>query len=187
MTGPTATPAVGTVVGVDLVRTTPPVDRLGEVLDLLDELAELGRAVDGLTRQVETATGLRSGELQVLAAVSEGAAHPRSIARRTGQVVGAAAVTVDVLARRGLLRRLPHPAAPGAGSALVALTAAGRGVLAQVQGLRIHALAAVVQDLGDDAAAGLGGTVRALGAALGSPVDATPAVARTHRPHRLGA
>lgn len=184
MTGPTATAAVGTVVGADLVRSAPPAERLGEVLDLLDELADLGRAVDGVARQVEAATGLRSGELQVLAAVSEGAAHPRAIARSAGQVDGAAAVTVQALVRRGLLRRRPHPAAPGTGAALVEVTAAGRSVLAQVQGLRIRALSALVHQLGADGAAGLGSTVRALGTALSAP----PAPARRPGvPHRLGA
>lgn len=153
----------------DLVRSpVPPVERLGEVLDLLDELSGLSRALEGVGRQLETASGLRGGELQTLVAVSEGATHARAVARGTGQADRAGAVTVEALVRRGLLRRERHPGSPehDGTAALVRLTEAGRGVLAQVQGLQIRALAAVVHQLGDTEAESLRGTVRALDAVL---------------------
>ena len=173
----------------DLVRSpVEPVDRLGEVLGLLDELSALGRAGEVLARRLEAVSGLRSGEVQALAAVADGADHPRAVARRTGQVDEAAAATVRSLVQRGLLGRHRHPAsrAVGDGPSLVHLTEAGRVVLAQAQGLRIRALASVVRELGDDEADGLRTTVLALGTALtGDGGPGRPAAPRAL--HRLGA
>jgi DNA-binding MarR family transcriptional regulator len=170
----------------DLVRSpAEPADRLGEVLGLLDELSELARAGETLARRLEAVSGLRTGELQALAAVADGADHPRAVARRTGQVDEAAAATVGSLVQRGLLGRHRHPASPAgaAGPSLVHLTEAGRVSLAQAQGLRIRALAAVVRELGDVEADGLRTTVLALGTALADDgaAGARPAVRALHR------
>jgi DNA-binding MarR family transcriptional regulator len=151
-----------------------PVDGLTDVFDLLDDLAGLGRVVDGLSRRLVGVSGLRAGELQALIAVAEGAEHPRAVARRTGQVDEAGPATVAALVRRGLLGRHRHPASPAGAEqgSLVHLTEAGRVVLDQVQGLRIRLLAAVVAQLGDDEAQRLRSSVRTLGAALGTaPAD----------------
>ena len=159
----------------DLVRSpAQPVDRLEEVLGLLDELSELARAGEALARRLEAVSGLRTGELQALAAVADGADHPRAVARRTGQVDEAAAVTVGSLVQRGLLGRHRHPASRSLGAfpSLVHLTEAGRVALAQAEGLRIRALASVVRELGDAEADGLRTTVLALGTALAG--DGTP-------------
>lgn len=175
--------------GADLRRfPAPPLDELTDVLGLHDDLSALGQVVDALARRLDAASGLRAGELQALVAVSEGAAHPRAVARRTGQVDQAGAATVDSLVQRGLLRRHRHPASPSTEASLVHLTEAGRVVLAQVEGLQIRVLAALVQQLGDVDAASLRTTVSALGAALAPerPEDAT-AVARTGTVHPLGA
>ncbi len=162
-----------------------PVDRLGEVLDLVEELTGLARAGEELARRIESVSGLRAGELQALAAVADGASHPRAVARRTGQVDEAGEATVGALLQRGLLARHRHPDAPPGTSdpALVHLTAAGRTVHAQAQGLRIRALAAVVQDLGEDRTDSLRTTVRALGTALGAGPGPVPA---PRPPHPIG-
>jgi hypothetical protein len=56
-------------------------------------------------------------------------------------------------------------------------------VHAQAQGLRIRALAAVVQDLGEDRTDSLRTTVRALGTALGAGPGPVPA---PRPPHPIG-
>ena len=163
----------------DLLRApVQPVEGLGDVLGLLGELSALGRVVDGLSSRLEAVSGLRAGELQALVAVSEGAAHPRAVARRTGQVDEAGTATVEALVQRGLLGRHRHPSSPAtvADAPLVHLTEAGRVVLAQAQGLQIRALAAVVQQLGDTEAARLRTTVQALGSALASEPPASAVV-----------
>ncbi|MBB3674566.1 hypothetical protein [Modestobacter versicolor] len=171
-------------VGELLRAPAQPVDGLADVLGLLDDLSALGRVVDGVARRLDVVSGLRSGELQALAAVAEGAVHPRAVARRTGQVDEAGAATVESLVQRGLLGRHRHPASPATEASLVHLTEAGRVVLAQVQGLQIRALAAVVQQLGDAGAASLRSTVSALGTALAAdrPVVGVPAAQRTVQP-----
>ena len=169
-------PRPGTEVA-ELVRSPArPVEGLTDVLGLLDDLAQLGRVVDVLARRLDGGSGLRAGELQALVAVSEGAEHPRAVARRTGQVDEAGLATVAALVRRGLLARHRHPAAPVvAGEAsLVHLTDAGRVVLDQVQGLQIREVAAVVQQLDDAGVQRLRGAAlvlrRALAAAPSDPV-----------------
>ena len=171
----------GVDVGALLRAPVQPVDGLGDVLGLLDELSALGRVVDGLSSQLEEVSGLRAGELQALVAVSEGAAHPRAVARRTGQVDDAGTATVEALVQRGLLGRHRHPASPDTvtDAPLVHLTEAGRVVLAQAQGLQIRALAAVVSQLGDTEAARLRSTVQALGGALAAGQQAS-VVGRAH-------
>ena len=154
----------------ELVRSPAgPVDRLGDVLDLFDQLTGLARAGEELARRLEAVSGLRAGELQALAAVAEGASHARAVARRTGQVDDAGEATVGALVQRGLLARHRHPASPVAAGdlGLVHLTEAGRSVLAQAEGLRIRALASVVQVLDDAEADSLRTTVQSLGTALG--------------------
>ncbi|WP_369138879.1 MarR family winged helix-turn-helix transcriptional regulator [Modestobacter versicolor] len=153
-----------------------PVDGLTDVLGLLDDLSALGRVVDGVARRLDAVHGLRAGELQALVAVAEGAAHPRAVARRTGQVDEAGAATVGSLVQRGLLQRHRHPASPADEAPLVHLTEAGRVVLAQAEGLQIRALAALVQQLGDVEAASLRTTVSALGSALAEDRPAAPAL-----------
>jgi DNA-binding MarR family transcriptional regulator len=175
--------AAGTDVTEVLRTTTRPGDGLTDVLGLLDDLTQLGRVVDGLARRLEGVSGLRAGELQALVAVSEGAEHPRAVARRTGQVDEAGPATVAALVRRGLLRRHRHPASPDTGSeaTLVHLTEAGRVVLAQAQGLQIRALAALVEELGETEAERLRTAVLALGTTLATdrpqPVPSRPAQA----------
>jgi DNA-binding MarR family transcriptional regulator len=162
----------GSVTGADvaeLLRSPArPVEGVADLLGLLDDLTELGEVVDGLARRLEGVSGLRAGELQALVAVSEGAGHPRAVARHTRQVDEAGLATVEALVRRGLLGRHWHPASPAVGSeaSLVHLTDAGRAVLAQAQGLQIRLAAAVVQQLGDVEAEKLRSTVVALGTVL---------------------
>jgi DNA-binding MarR family transcriptional regulator len=143
-----------------------PVSGLTDVFDLLDDLTELGRVVDGLVRRLEGVSGLRAGELQALLAVAEGAEHPRAVARRTGQVDQAARATVQALVRRGLLQAHRPPASTEGVASRVHLTEVGRVVLAQVEGLQIRALAALVEQLGRAGADRLRGAVAVLGTAL---------------------
>jgi DNA-binding MarR family transcriptional regulator len=136
------------------------------VLGLLDDLTHLGQVVEGLARRLDGVSGLRAGELQALVAVAEGAEHPRAVARRTGQVDAAGPATVQALVRRGLLQWHRHPASPDGPASLVHLTEAGRVVLAQVEGLQIRALAALVERLGEAEADRLRSAVAALGTTL---------------------
>jgi DNA-binding MarR family transcriptional regulator len=161
----------GRSVGADLVGplrspARAPADGVADVLGLLDDLTRLGRVVEGLARRLDGVSGLRAGELQALVAVAEGAEHPRAVARRTGQVDEAGQATVQALARRGLLRWHRHPASPHGPASLVHLTEVGRVVLAQVEGLQIRALAALVEQLGEPEADRLRSAVAALGTAL---------------------
>jgi DNA-binding MarR family transcriptional regulator len=161
----------GCAVGSDVAGplrspATAPDDGVAAVLGLLDDLTHLGRVVEGLARRLDGVSGLRAGELQALVAVAEGAEHPRAVARRTGQVDGAGPATVQALVRRGLLQWHRHPASTDGPASLVHLTEAGRVVLAQVEGLQIRALAALVEQLGEAGADRLHSAVAALGTAL---------------------
>ncbi|MGY1744878.1 hypothetical protein [Blastococcus sp. SYSU D00695] len=148
--------------------TPPPPGRLGTVLELADELADVARATERVAGRVEEATGLRRGELAALSAVEEGAGSARAVARRSGQVDDAGAATVETLVRRGLLRRRPHPGAPSgaAGGTELEVTDAGRVVLAQAEGLRIRLLDRVVGTLGPGDTAVLRAAAQALTGAL---------------------
>ena len=132
------------------------------VLALMDELALLAGAGDEVRRQVEELTGLRSGELQALLAVADGADRPAAVAEATGQVDDAAAATVEALRRRGLVNRAP--------GAALRLTEYGRVVRQQAEGLRIRALHGVVSALGEQATGELRSTVQALGSVLSPEV-----------------
>jgi hypothetical protein len=95
------------------LRRSPaqPVDGPADVLGLHEDLSALGRVAAGVARRLEAVSGLRAGGRQALIAVSEGAAHPRAVARRTGPVAQAGAATVESLVQQGLLRRHRHAAA----------------------------------------------------------------------------
>ena len=150
-----------------------PGDRLDTVLRLADELSDVLRATDRVAERAAEATGLRRGELAALLAVDEGARHPRAVARRSGQVDGAGSATTEALLRRGLLRRSSHPGAPSgaAGATVLELTAAGRALLDQAEGLRIRALDALVGVLGPRDTAALRAAVSALTSALAGALD----------------
>ncbi|SDF02478.1 hypothetical protein SAMN05660662_0756 [Blastococcus aurantiacus] len=128
------------------------------VLALMDELALLAGAGEEVRRQVDELTGLRSGELQALLAVADGADRPTTVAEATGQVDDAAAATVEALRRRGLVT--------SASGAALQLTEAGRVVRQQAEGLRIRVLHGVVSALGEQATDQLRRTVQALGSVL---------------------
>ena len=139
------------------------------VLALMDELALLAGAGEEVRRQVDELTGLRSGELQALLAVADGADRPAAVAEATGQVDDAAAATIEALRRRGLVVRGP----------VLRLTESGRVVRQQAEALRIRLLHGVVSALGERATDELRGAVQALGSVL-SP-DA-PAAFGARRP-----
>jgi hypothetical protein len=128
------------------------------VLALLDELDLLAGAGEEVRRQVDELTGLRSGELQALLAVADGADGPAAVAEATGQVDGAAVATVEALRRRGLVMEAP--------GAALQLTEHGRVVRQQAEGLRIRLLHGVVSALGEQATGELRSTVQALGSVL---------------------
>jgi hypothetical protein len=128
------------------------------VLALMDELALLAGAGEEVRRQVDELTGLRSGELQALFAVADGAERTAAVAEATGQVDDAAAATVEALRRRGLVA--------GAPGAVLRLTETGQVVRAQAEGLRIRVLHGVVSALGEQATGELRSTVQALGSVL---------------------
>ena len=97
---------------------------------------------------------------------------------------------MQALVRRGLLQWHRHPASTDGPASLVHLTEAGRVVLAQVEGLQIRALAALVEQLGEAEADRLRSAVAALGTTLevDRPTPATgagPAGRRLALPARL--
>src|SRR5690625_2574632 len=83
------------------VRDAVPTTAVGEILALADELTRIGSAGTELARRIESVTGLRAGEVQVLAAVDAGSVHPRGIAEVIGQVVEVAGGRVGALVARG--------------------------------------------------------------------------------------
>ena len=141
------------------------------VLALMDELALLAGAGEEVRRQVDELTGLRSGELQALLAVADGADRPAAVAEATAQVDDAAAATVEALRRRGLVT---------GGSGVSLQLARGRVVRQQAEGLRIRLLHGVVSALGEQATGELRSTVQALGSVLSPELpptsDARPAL-----------
>lgn len=165
--------------GIDLA----PGERLGDILELLDDLAVINRASEGLLRQVQELTGLRLGELQGLLAISQGAEHPRAVAAATGQVDEAATATLESLRVRGLIARHRHPEAPqGAAPQLLHLTDLGVAALQQAEGIQVRVLEAVVLALGQRQTGQLRTSIQALagvmeGAAQTSPpsLEAVPA------------
>lgn len=133
------------------------------VLALMDELALLAGAGEEVRRQVEELTGLRSGELQALLAVADGADRPAVVAEATGQIEDAATATVEALRRRGLVTRAP-----------LRLTESGSVVRGQAEGLQIRFVHGVVSALGEQATGELRSTVQALGAVLAPDVPPAP-------------
>jgi len=132
------------------------------VLALMDELVLLADAGEEVRRRVGELTGLRSGELQALLAIADGADRSSAVAEATGQVDDAAAATVEALRHRGLVRRSP--------GAALRLTESGRVVRQQAEGLRIRMLHGVVSALGEQATGELRSTVQALGSVLSPEV-----------------
>lgn len=152
------------------VVPAPSDGEVAEILALFDDIAEINRASTELLDRVETLTGLRLGELQALVAISQGADHPRAIARRTSQVDAAAAATTQTLIRRGLVGRHHHPDAPNAPNApnatLLHVTDAGTVALQQAQGIQIRVLEAVVLALGHKRTSSLRASIQALSTVL---------------------
>jgi hypothetical protein len=140
------------------------------VLGLMDELTLLAGAGEEVRRRVEDLTGLRSGELQALLAVADGADGSAAVARATGQVDDAAAATVEALRRRGLVTSAPGSARGGT----LHLTENGRVVRRQAEGLRIRILHGVVSALGEEATEDLRSSVQALGSVLAPDAPRMP-------------
>ena len=153
---------------VDLV----PGDRLGDILELLDDLAAINRMSEGLLHQVQQLTGMRLGELQALLAVAQGADHPRAVAVATGQVDEAATATLESLIGRGLVGRHPHPNAPEqAEPALLHVTDLGVAALQQAEGIQVRVLEAVVLSLGQRRTSQLRTSIQALSQVMGEAGD----------------
>ncbi|KAE8764990.1 hypothetical protein [Georgenia thermotolerans] len=130
------------------VQRAEPTGRLGDTLELVEQMAAVTRSQEQIYAVIERLTGLRFGELQALSAVADGAEHARAVARMTGQVDAAAEVTIDGLVRRGLLARHAHPAEPAGGTAsLVHLTPSGTVALQQAEALQVRLLDSVLASL----------------------------------------
>jgi DNA-binding MarR family transcriptional regulator len=115
---------------------TEPGGRLGEVLGLLDELTEVARASEGLSRGVEQVIGLPAGEVHVLLAVAYGTSPVREVAQRIGALDDAADATVESLIGRGLLARNHRDDSRDGSSApgFLHLTDQGAALLGQIEG-----------------------------------------------------
>lgn len=151
------------------VRDAVPTTAVGEILALADELTRIGSAGTELARRIESVTGLRAGEVQVLAAVDAGSVHPRGIAEVIGQVVEAAEATVGALVERGLLGRHAHASDPAGELALVHLTPPGRAVLEQVEAVQIRLADALASTLGAERTRSLRSTLATLADVLDRP------------------
>lgn len=151
------------------VRDAVPTTAVGEILALADELARIGSAGTQLARRIESVTGLRAGEVQVLAAVDAGSVHPRGIAEVIGQVVEAAEATVSALVERGLLGRHAHASDPAGDLALVHLTPSGRAVLEQVEAVQIRLADALASTLGAEQTRTLRSTLATVADVLDRP------------------
>ena len=149
------------------VQRAEPGEDLEQTLDLVDRMTAMTRSQEQISRAIERLTGLRLGELQALAAVAEGADHPRAVARRTGQADAAAEATVDGLCTRGLLDRHHHPLARGGGRPrLVHVTEAGTVTLEQAEALQVRLFDAVVGSLDETGADRVREAVRSMADAL---------------------
>lgn len=165
-----------TAPGAVVTSAGRPVPSMAGVLDLMDDLAGLAGAAEGLRRRLEQLTGLRGGELQTLLAVSGGADRTEVVAERTGQVDEAAAATLRALQHRGLVT------GPGTGLPEAwRLTDSGQVVHQQAEGLGIRVLHGVVGALGEEATGEFRSTVQALVPALsldgpgeGDPLSGMP-------------
>lgn len=133
--------------GLSAVRHTVPRADMATTLRLAGQMTASARSHELVLRSVEHVTGLRHGELLALAAVAEGADHPRAVARRTGQVDDAARATVDGLLRRGVLARHHHANQhDGEEPALLHITETGAVVLEQAEALQLRMTDAVLAD-----------------------------------------
>jgi DNA-binding MarR family transcriptional regulator len=143
---------------------TDPSQRLGDVLDLLDDLALVTAGTAMLFRGIEQVTGLRVGEVQVLLAVAHGADQATQVASRTGQPDDAALATITGLVDSGLLRRhVPGTAEDGGESAAsLRLTDSGTAAFEQAEAVRIRLLGMLVAELGREGVEGLRAGLRAL-------------------------
>lgn len=155
----------------DLPRPAPvdasPSDRLGEVLGLLDELAEIIRESEALLRGIEQVTGLRVGELHVLLAVAHGTGRLRSIAQRIGQPDHAASATIEGLVQRRLLDWRQNGTADGDPPVdMLRVTDSGAAVLEQTEGVQIRVLDTLVAHLGRHGVAAFRTTLQAVGEVL---------------------
>lgn len=165
-----AGPAAAAVQKRDRTQDRPaPIDidpsqRLGDVLDLLDDLALVTAGSATLFRGIERVTGLRVGEIQVLAAVAHGADRATQVASRTGQPDDAAIATIAGLVDSGLLQRpVPGTAEDGGDSAAsVRLTDSGTAVFEQAEAVRIRLLGMLVSELGREGVESLRAGLRAL-------------------------
>ncbi|UFU03676.1 MarR family winged helix-turn-helix transcriptional regulator [Ruania suaedae] len=159
----------GTALSVVNVRDVAPAAGVAEILSLADELSRIGDAGTQLARAIESTTGLRAGEVQVLAAIAAGAEHPRAIADSTGQVPDAAEATVDSLADRGLVGRHAHESDPRGDLGLVHVSASGHAVLEQVEAVRIRLADALFGALGLEKAQELRRTLSAVAELVEAP------------------
>ncbi|UFU07014.1 hypothetical protein [Ruania halotolerans] len=155
-------PATNAALSTVNVRDAVPAAGVTEILSLAEELSRIGAAGSQIARAIESVTGLRAGEVQVLAAVAGGASHPRAIADVTGQVPEAAEVTVEGLEERGLIGRHAHDADPAGEPALMHVSVAGQAVLEQVEAVRIRLADALVSSLGTERARELRSTLTAV-------------------------
>ncbi|QOR71225.1 hypothetical protein IM660_02650 [Ruania alkalisoli] len=158
-----------TALSVVNVRDAAPVAGVNEILSLADELSRIGDAGSQLARAIESATGLRAGEVQVLAAVAAGAEHHRAIASTIGQVPEAAEATVDGLAERGLIGRHSHESDPSGELGLVHVSPSGQAVLEQVEAVRIRLADALFGALGLEKAQELRRTLTAVAEIVETP------------------
>lgn len=156
------------------VRDLLPHGGVEGILGLADDLDRMGRAGAGLSRRVETVTGLRTGELQVLATISAGADHPRAVAAATGEIVEAVEATVDSLLQRGLVGRHAHVASGDQAPALLHLTAPGRAALEQAEGVQLRLADALAAALGAERTSRLRETLRAVADVMESGDLPTP-------------
>lgn len=143
---------------------TDPSQRLGDVLDLLDDLALVTAGSATFFSSIEQVTGLRVGEIQVLLAVSHGADRVSRLASRTGQPDDAVRATIAGLVDRGLLQRPAAGTAEDGGdsAASVRLTDSGTAVFEQAEAVRIRLLGMLAAQLGREGVESLRAGLRAL-------------------------
>jgi DNA-binding MarR family transcriptional regulator len=148
-----------------LTRPAPvdadPSRQLADVLEVLDDLAQVTTGATALFQGIEQVTGIRVGEIQVLLAVAHGADRVSHMAARIGQPAEAALVTVTGLVDRGLLR-WHRPPPPGDDPVGLRLTDAGTALLEQSQAVQIRLLDTLVAELGQDGVGSLRANLRAL-------------------------
>lgn len=147
---------------------TDPSRRLGDVLDLLDDLAQVAAGSAPLFSSIEQVTGLRVGEIQVLLAVAHGADRAAMVASRTGQPNDAALATIARLVNsRLLVRHADGAAGDGDGTAAtLRLTDPGMAVFEQAEAVRIRLLGMLAAELGREGVEALRAGLRAFARVL---------------------